>query len=123
MTEIIAFPQHKIVREVPVNHEILQQAKEKGLTNFADQITDSLVENMMLDLDNSGIDTDAETFLRDMSLAVDSLRAAVYRHFGISHHLHSFIDKNVLIVRRGEAKELQEQHDEENAETEESEEA
>lgn len=98
MTDIIEFPRHKIVREAPVNNELLEIAKEKGLTNFSDAVTDSIVDNIMYDLQTAGIDIESNEFIRDMSLTVDSLKATIYRAFGVHHHLHDFIDSHVKLM-------------------------
>lgn len=99
MTEnVVNFPAHRIVRE-HAGVEAIELAKEKSTQKFADTITEDMIGNMVEDLENSGIDIDNEQFMKDFSLAVDSLRAAIYRHFGLEHHLHDFIDTNIKMVR------------------------
>ena len=49
----------------------------------------------MTELDNYYIKVTEEQFAKDFILVIDALRPAVYRGFGIEHHLHDFIDKNV----------------------------
>ena len=39
---VFKFPEHKIVREVPVNVEEVEAAKEKGKQNFADELENNL---------------------------------------------------------------------------------
>jgi hypothetical protein len=100
MTKVVEFPKSKIVREVPVSNEVIEKAKEKGLQNYADSIIDELIENLASDIENSGIDVDSKQFMKDFSFTVDGMRATIYRHFGITHGLHNFIDENVKIVNR-----------------------
>lgn len=96
---IVNFPTSRIVRE-SINVEAIELAKEKSTQKFADTITEDLIGNMIEDLENSGLDVDTDSFMKDFSLTVDSLRATVYRHFSIDHHLHEFIDNNVKMVKK-----------------------
>jgi len=96
--KIVQFPKNKIVREAPVDIEVLEKAKEKGIQNFADNIMEDIVSYMIGDLENYGIDVESDQFIKDFSLTADSLRATIYRSFDLNHGLHDFIDNNVNIV-------------------------
>jgi hypothetical protein len=98
---VVEFPSHRIVRE-NINNSVIEQAREKSTQKFADSIVDSLIEIMLEEMENFGVDTETESFMKDFSLTVDSLRASVYRTLGIKHHLHAFIDKNVKMMPRDE---------------------
>ena len=100
MKNVVEFPKNKIVREAPVNVEVIEKAKEKAITSFADQIVDSMLETMLEQIENFGIDTESDNFMKDFSLTVDGLRATIYRSFDIPHHLHDFIDDNVKMIHR-----------------------
>lgn len=98
MTNVYQFPKDKIVREVQPNIDEIERAKHKSLLNYSDMIVSDLIEGMLNSFDNYGIDTDKEDFQKDLAFTVDALTASVYRHFGISHKLHKFIDENVKVV-------------------------
>jgi uncharacterized FlaG/YvyC family protein len=98
MSKIVEFPKHKIVREIPSNEDAVNQAKIKGKIKYADGIVDDMVDLMIEELENQGIDVENEFFLKDFSLTVDALRATIYRQFNIEHGLHNFIDENVKII-------------------------
>jgi uncharacterized FlaG/YvyC family protein len=98
MSKIVEFPKHKIVREIPTNEGAVEQAKIKGKINYAENIVEDLVDIIVEELENQGIDVENEFFLRDFSLTVDALRATLYRQFNVEHGLHNFIDENVKIV-------------------------
>ena len=103
MTEnILTFPKNKIVREPPaIDDEIIQRAKERGQKNFADAVVEDIVNGIVSELSNYGIDIDDPDFLKDFSLSVDALRAAIYRTVNVSHHLHDFIDNAISTVPPG----------------------
>lgn len=95
--KVLEFPKSKIVREVPPNIEELERAKEKGLRNFADGVLDELAGGLLVEIENYGIDTETQSFAKDISFTVDALRASIYRSIGIEHHLHKFIDENITV--------------------------
>lgn len=113
MTKVVEFPKHKIVREAPVNSELLEKAQLRSLQNHADTIVEDLISNIAEELENEGIDIDNNQFLKDFSLTVDALRATVYRNFGLEHPLHSFIDENIRMIDRktGELLEVPEEEE------------
>lgn len=102
MTNVFKFPEHKIVREVPVNVEEVEAAKEKGRQNFADDILSDFIEGTLSLLENYGIDTEGTEFEKDFSFTVEATKATIYRSLNLKHHLHEFIEKSVTVVKRGE---------------------
>lgn len=95
--KVVNFPSHRIIRE-HADVDIIAKAKQKSTLKFADTITEEMVGNMLEDLENSGIDVETKQFIKDFSMVVDCLRASVYRHFELEHHLHEFIDTNVKMI-------------------------
>ena len=100
MTKVLKFPENKIVRQTQVDIKAIEEAKERSLFAFADNIMDDLVENLVSDIESNGIDIEDDSFLKDFSLTVDALRATIYRTFKLPHTLHSFIDENVKVINR-----------------------
>lgn len=107
--KILSFPKSKIVREIPPNIEELEKAKEKGLMKFADGILDELAEGLIIEIENYGIDTETQSFARDVAFTIDSLRATIYRTLSLDHNLHKFIDEAVIFKPRSEILEEMEQ--------------
>jgi hypothetical protein len=95
--KVVNFPSHRIIRE-HADVDIITKAKQKSTLKFADSITEEMTGNMIEDLENSGVDVETKQFVKDFSMVVDCLRATVYRHFELEHHLHEFIDKNVKMI-------------------------
>jgi hypothetical protein len=97
---VFKFPEHKIVREIPPQIEEIEKAKEKGKQNYAEDIAVDFAESMIAVLDSYGIDQDNENFDKDLSFAVEAIRAMIYRSLGIKHHLHEFIDTHVSVLKK-----------------------
>lgn len=94
--KVIEFPKHKVVRDVPEEHLKARQAKADQ--KLADAIVDDLTSIIITELDNFCVEVTDKTFAKDFILVVDSIKAAVYRSFGINHHLHDFVDKNITLI-------------------------
>lgn len=94
--KVIEFPKHKVVRDVPEEHLKARQAKADQ--KLADAIVDDLTGMIITELDNFYVEVADKTFTKDFILVIDSIKAAVYRSFGIDHHLHDFIDKNIKLI-------------------------
>ena len=102
MTNVFKFPEHKIVREIPINNDEVERAKEKGKQNYAEEIIVDLAENLLGALDSYGLDQDSKHFDKDFSFAMEAFRALIYRTLSINHHLHNFIDTSVSILKKDE---------------------
>ena len=100
---VFKFPEHKIVREVPPQIEEIEKAKEKGKQNYAEDIITDFAESMLGALDSYGIDQDGKNFDKDLSFAVEAIRAMIYRSLALEHHLHDFVDTHVSVLKRDEA--------------------
>lgn len=94
--KVIEFPKSKVVREVP--EEIHRERQAKADMKQADAIVDEIAGIMLTELDNYYVDINQKQFAKDIILVVDALKAAVYRSYGIDHHLHPFIDDNVKLI-------------------------
>ena len=94
--KVIEFPKSKVVREVPEEIHLERQAKAD--MKQADAIVDEIAGIMLTELDNYYVDISDKQFAKDIILVVDALKAAVYRSYGIDHHLHPFIDDNVKLI-------------------------
>lgn len=102
MTEsnnVVEFPKHKIVRDNSIDAEAVAKKKQKGLEAFADNLTQEITENMLMDFDNSGINIESDTFTKDFHFLVGILTATIYRTMDLKHDLQDFIDDRVRIVK------------------------
>jgi hypothetical protein len=102
MTNVFEFPKNKIVREVQPHIEEIEAAKEKGRQNFADGILVDFIDGTLSLLENYGIETEGPEFEKDFSFTVEAIKSTIYRSLSLKHHLHDFIEKSVIIVKKGE---------------------
>ena len=92
------FPKSKIVRDVASeNLEAIKKMKDKSLKNFADSLTQEMIDNILSDFDNCGVDIDSDSFNKDFVFLSAILSATVYRSLDLPHELQSFIDDTVKV--------------------------
>lgn len=94
--KVIEFPKHKVVRDIP--GEVFEERNRKADLKMADALVDDMAGLIATELDNFDIDVQSKTFAKDFIVVVDSLKAAIYRQFGLKHHFHDFTDKNISII-------------------------
>ena len=95
--KVIEFPKSKVVRDIP--EEVHKARQAKADQKLADSIVDEITGFIITELDNYGVEVTDQQFAKDYILVIDSLKASVYRSFGLDHHLHDFIDKNVSLIK------------------------
>ena len=110
MTKVVEFPKSKIVREIN-NEASIVKAKLKSRVKYADDIVEGLVDMIIEDLEQQGVDIDDEFFMKDFSMTVDAMRATIYRQFDLDHPLHKFIDENVTVIDRRTGKKIEKVED------------
>ena len=97
MTEkVIEFPKHKVVRDVP--GDVMEERNRRADQKMADAMVDDIIGMVITELDNYYVEVENKQFTKDFVLVLDALKAAVYRSFGLDHHLHDFIDDNVKLI-------------------------
>lgn len=103
--KVIEFPKHKVVRDIP--GEVLEERQKRADQKMADSIVEEITSLIVTELDNYYVAVEEESFTKDLVLMVDALRATVYRQFGFEHHLHPFVEKNIKIISKKEAEEME----------------
>ena len=76
----------------------MEELKKEGKLNFADSLTDQLMNMLLENLHDVGIDITTPTFVKDISLTTSILRAAIFRNFELDHPMHQFIDRFVAMA-------------------------
>jgi len=57
---------------------------------FTENLTESLIVNMIHNMAENGIDVDSQEFLRDTSFLIELIKSMVYRDGGLDHPLQDF---------------------------------
>lgn len=91
---IVQFPKSKIVRQ---NHEQTKAAKEKSKKKFANELLQELIDNVLMDLDNYGVDIQNEEFTRDFVFFSAALTSMIYRSQDLNHPFQKFMEDNVVL--------------------------
>ncbi len=64
---------------------------------FAEELTQSLMVQMIHTMSENGIDVSAKTFIRDMAMVISMVNGSIYRDMGMSHITQKFMEEYVDI--------------------------
>ena len=64
---------------------------------FADELTQSLMVQMIHTMSENGIDVSAKTFIRDMAMVISLVNGSIYRDMGMAHITQKFMEEYVDI--------------------------
>jgi len=64
---------------------------------FAEELTQSLMVQMIHTMSENGIDVSAKTFIRDMAMVISIVNGSIYRDMGMAHITQKFMEEYVDI--------------------------
>ena len=64
---------------------------------FAEELTQSLMVQMIHTMSENGIDVSAKTFIRDMAMVISLVNGSIYRDMGMEHITQKFMEEYVDI--------------------------
>ena len=64
---------------------------------FAEELTQSLMVQMIHTMSENGIDVSAKTFIRDMAMVISLVNGSIYRDMGMAHITQKFMEEYVDI--------------------------
>ena len=95
MGKLIKFPAHRVVHNNPnpirpeLSEEEARQIKED---KFVEQITESLILDIIHVLQENVVDTKTDLFLRDLAIVIESIKSLLKRDFGRKHPMQTIAD-------------------------------
>ena len=69
---------------------------------FAGELTQSLMVQMIHTMSENGIAVGAKDFIRDMAMIIELVEGSVYRDMKMLHPTHKFVDEFVDIMESGD---------------------
>ena len=82
-------------REVKLpNEDIIAMQQD---IQFAEELTQSLMVQMIHTMSENGIDVSAKTFIRDMAMVISLVNGSIYRDMGMAHITQKFMEEYVDI--------------------------
>ena len=108
MGDLIKFPTHKIKpnskpERPPLSEEEARLIKEE---KFVEQITESLILDIIHVLQENAVETKTDIFLRDLAIIIESIKSLLKRDFGIEHPMHNITDAIVRIHNLDDGREV-----------------
>ena len=87
---IIQGPWPKSKRKVKIPDEEFLLMQEN--MDFAEELNQKIVIQMIHNLGENGIDVAGVSFIRDLGLIIELIKASIYRDMGIPHPSHEFFE-------------------------------
>jgi hypothetical protein len=98
MGKLIKFPTHRVIHGTPKRPELSEdEAKQIKEEKFVEQITESLILDIIHVLQDNVVDTKNDIFLRDLAVIIESIKSLLKRDFGRRHPMHTLTDAIVRI--------------------------
>ena len=69
---------------------------------FAEELTQSLMVQMIHTMSENGIDVSAKDFIRDMAMLIELVKGSLYRDMKMVHPTHKFVEEFVDIMESGD---------------------
>ena len=64
--------------------------------NFADQLTESLIVQLVHALGDNGIKVTDKDFVKDLAFIIEGIKSAIYRDLDIKHDMQPLMDKFMI---------------------------
>ena len=90
----------KNVREVKLPDEDVLELHHD--LQFAEELTQSLMVQMIHTMSENGIDVGAKDFIRDMAMLIELVKGSLYRDMKMVHPTHKFVEEFVDIMESGD---------------------
>ena len=87
---VIRGPWPKSKRKVKIPDEEFLQLQEN--MEFAEELNQKIIVQMIHTLAENGIDVAGVSFIRDLGLIIELIKASIYRGMGIPHPTHAFFE-------------------------------
>lgn len=91
-SNLLKFPEHKIVRENVANIDVVEKAREKGILAFANEVVNGILDDMVEHLDYAGLEFDSPENQKDLIYASEAIRSMVYRVVGLKHDIQEVVN-------------------------------
>jgi len=95
MGKLIKFPAHRVVHNNnnPTRPELTEdEARQIKEDKFVEQITESLILDIIHVLQENVVDTKTDVFLRDLAIVIESIKSLLKRDFGRKHPMQTISD-------------------------------
>ena len=95
MGKLIKYPAHRVVdkNSNPIRPELSEEeARQIKEDKFVEQITESLILDIIHVLQENVVDTKTDLFLRDLAIVIESIKSLLKRDFGRKHPMQTIAD-------------------------------
>ena len=93
MSNILKFPAKRFKNSRKIKTPNLDYYKLAEDMSFADQLTESLIVQLVHALGDNGIKVTDKDFVKDLAFIIEGIKSAIYRDLDIKHEMQPLVDK------------------------------
>ena len=88
------WPKSKIPKHDSPEESVAKQARD---LNIADELTETVVVELIHNLGENGFDVQEKDFVRDMGFLIECVKSIIYRYMGYNHPLQGMMNNIVTV--------------------------
>ena len=96
MSNILKFPAKRFKNSRKIKTPNLDYYKLAEDMSFADQLTESLIVQLVHALGDNGIKVTDKDFVKDLAFIIEGIKSAIYRDLDIKHDMQPLMDKFMI---------------------------
>ncbi len=104
MSNIVKFPAKVFKTKRKVKTPNLDYYKLAEDMSFADQLTESLIVQLVHALGDNGVEVTNKDFIKDLAFIIEGIKSAIYRDLNIKHDMQPLIDKFMVSEKTKDGK-------------------
>ena len=93
MDNIVKFPSKVFKTKRKIKKPNLDYLRLAEDMSFADNLTESLIVQLVHSLNDNGLKVNDPTFIKDLSFVIESIKSSIYRDLDINHEMQPLVDK------------------------------
>ena len=104
MDNIVKFPSKVFKTKRKIKKPNLDYLRLAEDMSFADNLTESLIVQLVHSLGDNGIDVSRQDFIKDLAFIIEGIKSAIYRDLNIKHDMQPLVDKFMVSEKTKDGK-------------------
>ena len=104
MDNIVKFPSKVFKTKRKIKKPNLNYLRLAEDMSFADNLTESLIVQLVHSLGDNGIDVSRQDFIKDLAFIIEGIKSAIYRDLNIKHDMQPLVDKFMVSEKTKDGK-------------------
>ena len=98
---VIIFPTEKRKRKNTTPPKVAEKVRQHQTRLFVEDLIDAVAIPMVKSFADAAVDCKKDTFIKDLSFTIESIKSLLYRDFELKHPMQNVIDRTTRINMNG----------------------